>query len=166
MSSTTIITYPVPPVYSNMFDLTAAPSLCFTARMGDITTIKDDRKTEFLRQMLANPQEYVAARAANVPISLVRVWLDEDPDFNLAVDEIKMHVLDTIEAKGINLALDGSEQMVKFFLERLRPDQYSLTQREQQEKIVHRFFDFGGGEIHNPEDDDAIEGEVVASGES
>ncbi len=136
--------------------------------MEDITHFGDHQKKAFLTQMLANPQEYVAARASKVPISLVRQWLEEDPDFNLAVDEIKMHVLDTIEAKGISLALDGSEHMVKFFLERLRPGTYALNQQKEAEDIVHRFFDFTGGEIHGSDENDAIEGEAteVANGQS
>lgn len=101
------------------------------------------QKKAFIDALGQVPQEYSAARIAKIPIALVKGWYSSDPDFNAACSEIKEELLDRVEAKAYTMALDGSEQMMRFVLERQRKD-WAVQQTLSEEKITHRIRDFSG----------------------
>lgn len=113
----------------------------------ETVVFEDRQKLAFIKALGDCPQEYSAARIAHVPIALVRGWYDSDPDFNLACTEIKEELLDRIEAKAYTNALDGSENMIKFILERQR-EAFSPSLRIKEDgPVKHRFFNFDGSEF-------------------
>ena len=122
---------------------------------------ENTQKRAFLQAMAQTPQEYAAARIAKVPIALVKGWYDSDPDFNLACTELKEHLLDEIEAKAYSLALEGSEHMIRFVLERQRDAFSPHKQAEDTGPIKHRIRDFSGNWVGEDDEYDVVEGEVV-----
>lgn len=134
-----------------------------------MTTIdfENRQKKAFIEALSTIPQEYSAARVAKVPIALVKGWYDSDPDFNMACNEVKEHLLDEVEAKAYGMALQGSERMIQFVLERQRENWNPRIQKEDEGPIKHRFFDFSGKAIHedNEEEDpvDATFEEVMSN---
>lgn len=53
------------------------------------------------------------------------------PEFDEAVREAKEAAIDEMVAKGAKLARDGDGAMIRFFLPRLRPEEFAETQRMQ-----------------------------------
>lgn len=118
----------------------------------------DEQKRAFIKALEACPHDHKAAKAAKVPISMVRRWFEDDPDFNLACTQVKELVVDELEQVAVGLAMDGSEGMLKFVLPALRPDVWNPAQKVEHEVVGHRFIDFTG-EVINGDDDHPIPAE-------
>lgn len=116
---------------------------------------ENKQKRAFIEALGHMPQEYSAARVAHVPIALVKGWYDSDPDFNLACTEIKEELLDRIEAKAYANALEGSENMIKFVLERQREAFNPQIRIKDDGPVKHRFFNFDGSEMLGDDIEDA-----------
>ena len=106
---------------------------------------EDKQKGAFLEAMKKTPHEYSAARIAKVPIALVRGWYDSDPDFNLACECIREEMVDAVEAKLFENALEGDTQSIKMVLENHRP-KYNPRRDGDEDKgpTKHRIMDFSG----------------------
>ncbi len=135
-------------------------SVFFCVSMETVQLV-DEQKKAFINALRNCPHDHKAAQAARVPISMVRRWFEDDPDFNLVCTEIKELVVDEIEARALELAKDGSENMIKFVLPALRPDVWNPAQKVEVETVGHRFIDFTGNDIHG----EATNGDSERSGE-
>lgn len=138
------------------------------------TIVLDDRlKAAFLKALEQFPSDSRAAKNAGVTLNQVRRWFDDDPDFNLQCSEIKERVttekLDSIEDKALEMAEEGSENMIKFVLPALRREKWNPALRIEAEVAGHRFFDFTGQELltaEEEEEDPQQEEEPSANGET
>ena len=96
-----------------------------------------------------------AALGAKVPMAIIRNWMEDDPDFNLAVTEAQEDVLDKIETSVMESALDDGRLGLEVLKAR-RPDKWNPLHKVQVDVRGHRYINFAGQEPHSPE---AVEGE-------
>jgi len=114
-----------------------------------VINLDDASKARFLTALESEPREYSAAKISGVPIARVKQWYEDDPDFNLACQNCKELLLDELERKAVERALEGSEAMLKFILIAQRPDKFNpAIKLELDGELVHRFVDFTGAEMH------------------
>lgn len=136
-----------------IFSLDRVLIFVFFYAVMETVELVDHQKKAYIKALEEFPHDHVAAKAAKVPISMVRRWFDEDPDFNLACTEIKEVVIDSLEQKALKLAIEGSEVMLKYTLTALRPDVWNPTQKVEHDVVGHRFIDFTGESLHGDVDE-------------
>ena len=132
----------------------------------DIVHFADAGQRKFLEEYTQNPQLHTAALRAEVPVRLVKSWLAEDEDFNLACKEAEEAFLDLVEhsvyqkaigTKDNNFA-DGDGRLGLQLLQLRRREKFdpSFEGGETDSGFVIRSFngDFRGGENGEEETED------------
>lgn len=127
---------------------------------GEIVELEEKRKSQFLSLMSSDiMQESQAAKAMGLPITMLREWIANDADFNLAITEAKESVLDGLETSVLRGAMDDPNIGLQVLKAR-RPEKWNPAHRIEVEVNGHRYIDFAGEMPHEPDADvDAIEGE-------
>lgn len=124
-----------------------------------VVAILDERKAKFLASQILSPvEERLICLKEGIPYHELIEWQADDPDFAVACVQAQECALDLIEQSVYAQATTGGDGRLGLdILKALRPEKFSPNLDDAEREVEHRFFDFGGDDLHSPKDDEEVE---------
>ena len=87
-------------------------------------SLKDARQTTVLKAFVQCLKVGEACKSADVPRANWYNWMRSDPGFRATVQQILEASTDELEMEGMRRAMEGSDQLLMFFLKTRRREKY------------------------------------------